>query len=270
MARRFSAEKVHLSATRRFDTEDVYVSAARDFDVEEVFVVDDPFLAAKKVYAGDYHLGAKKIYISGYETEPLIIQTLTLQPNETAMIDTYVQEAAPANGAPTTANFSVNGTAGFRRNVLLKFDLSGLVGKTPLTATLYLFNITTSGSNQSFPVHAILAANSGWVEGATWQYANPLTARWAGDVGADAGTDAGCSVAGTDYNATQMGSLEYPANAPANTAHAIALNIAQFAAMIIANRGMMCRRSPSGIFSFHSSTATNPLLRPKLVVTYTD
>jgi hypothetical protein len=199
----------------------------------------------------------------------LPVSTLTLQPDETAAIDTFVQEAAPTNAAATSATVATNGAAGSRRNAFLKFDLSTLAGKRILTATLYLRNVTTSGSSLSFPLHAILAANSAWVEGATWDYAVPSTVRWAGDTGADGGTDGGCSVSGTDYNATQIGSMEYTANAVADTEHAIALDVAQFTAMVAANYGMLMRRTVSGIFSLHSSSATTADFRPKLVVTYT-
>lgn len=179
--------------------------------------------------------------------------TLTLQPDETAAIDTFVQEASPTNAAATSATFAANGAATSRRNALLKFDLSTLVDKSIVDATLYIHNITTNAGNQSFPIHAILAANSAWVEGATWQYAVPSTVRWAGDTEADAGTDAGCSVSGTDYNATEIGTLEYVGNTAADTEHAVALDLAQFTAMVAANYGMVLRRTPSGIFSFHSA-----------------
>lgn len=196
--------------------------------------------------------------------------TLTLQPDETAALDTFVQEANPTNVATTAVNLSTNGAAGSRRNALLKFDLSSLAGKVIVTATLYIRNITTSAGALSFPLHAILAANSGWVEAANWNFANPSTVRWAGDTGADAGTDAGCSVSGTDYNGTQIGSVEYTAGAAADTEFAVALDVTQFTAMVAANYGFVLRRASSGVFSFHSSSASTAANRPKLVVDYND
>jgi hypothetical protein len=196
------------------------------------------------------------------------IPTLTVQAGEGAAIDTYVQEAAPINIATNVTSFSVNGAAGARRNALFKFDLSSLAGETVTRAVLQIANITVSVAHQTFLVHAILAANSAWTEGANWNYAVPSTTRWAGDVGADGGTDAGCSVAGTDYNATPMGEIAYLKNSPAGTIHEINLDVAQVQALVAANHGILIRRPNSGIFSFHSSGAAVPELRPKLIIEY--
>lgn len=194
--------------------------------------------------------------------------TLTLQAAEGTAIDTYVQEAAPANIATTVTSFSVNGAAGARRNALFKFDLSSLAGETVTRAVLQIANITVSVAHQTFLVHAILAANSAWVEGANWNYAVPSTVRWAGDTGADGGTDAGCSVPGVDYNATPMGEIAYLKNSPAGTIHEINLDVAQMQALVAANHGILIRRPISGIFSFHSSGSATADLRPKLIVEY--
>lgn len=199
------------------------------------------------------------------------IATLTSQPDETAATDTYVDEALPTTNLASNAAISANGTAGSRRIALLKFDLSALTGKLILAATLYLHNITTVGSNQSLPLFAILAANSGWTEaGATWNYALASTTRWAGDAASDGGTDAGGSVAGTDYNATAIGTLAYLANTVANTEHAISLSVAQMQAMVAANYGILMRKTTSNAFSCHSANATTAAYRPKLVVSYRD
>ncbi len=203
----------------------------------------------------------------GYSTP---IATLTLQPDETAAPDTFIQEASPSTAASANALISTNGAAASRRNAFLKFVLSTLSGKLVLRARLFLANSTTAATDFPFPVHAILAANSAMVEGATWDYAVPSTVRWAGDTGANGGTDAGCSVAGTDYNATALGTLQYLANTVADTVHEVELSVAQMQAMVAANHGMILFRTASGVFNFHSSSATTAGLRPKLVIDYRD
>lgn len=199
------------------------------------------------------------------------ISTLVLQPDETAGVDCYVLEDAPSTATSVGADIRASGTSGgFRRNALLKFTLTSLANKRLLRARLVLCNVTSQASNASLPVYAIKAANSGWVEGATWQYAVPSSVRWAGDTGADAGADAGCSVAGTDYETTAIGSMEYLANTAANTPHAIELNLPQMTAMVAANYGFVIRKLTTGNFSLHSSNAASAALRPKLIVNYRD
>lgn len=195
-------------------------------------------------------------------------ETLTIQPDETSAIDTFVQEAQPSNAATSSATVAVNAAAGSRRHALLKFDLSPLAGKTLVSARLVLCNTTTSTSNQDFYAYAILAANSGWVEGATWQYAVPSTTRWAGDVGANAGTDAGCSVPGVDYNSVPLGTATYIADSPDGSEISFDLDVSQMQNMVSNNYGIVIQRSISGIFSMHSSSSSTASLRPKLVVEY--
>lgn len=196
------------------------------------------------------------------------IQTVSFQPDDTTGFDTFLQEALPTNVATTAVNLSVNGAAGSRRNALLKFDLSSFVGKRIMRARLYLCNITTSASNATFSFHAILAANSAWVEAANWDYAVPSTTRWAGDTGADGLTDAGCSVADTDYSSAPLGGLEYVANTVADTQHTVELGLAQMQAMVSANYGIVMRRAATGVFSFHSSSSATPAFRPQLSIEY--
>jgi len=103
-----------------------------------------------------------------------------------------------------------------------------------------------------------------------WDYATGTT-RWAGDTGGDGGTDAGCSVSGTDYNGTSMGGWTYTSGDAAGVEYAVALNTAQFTSLVSANYGLVAR---SGDADWKSAIASSDHAttgyRPKLVVEYTE
>lgn len=208
-------------------------------------------------------------------TEELSMTTFTSQPDATAGIDGTHNEASPTSAGPTSVTINTHPGAGNRRFGMLKFDVSSIpAGAIVNSATLYLYNASTATSNRTFAVNSILVANSGWVEGFTWEYANPSTVRWAGDTGADAGTDAGGSVSGVDWDATALGTFTYTANDIADTEHAITLNVAQVQAWVDgANYGFILRRTDASgtLFQWRSSDyVTDITKRPKLVIEYTE
>ncbi len=202
--------------------------------------------------------------------------TLTLQPDGTAGIDTYVR-----SGSANT-NYATNAVIGFARadgdatydsRALLKFDLSSLVGASIVTAKLYVYDAAFMDGNYdaTYEVHRILLANAGWTEtGATWNYANSaLSLRWAGDAAANGGADAGCSQIGTDYAAAVMGSLAFASYALGKE-RLFTLDTTEFTNMVNANYGMALVMSASswqrwGVASSDHATAG---YRPKLVVEY--
>ena len=132
--------------------------------------------------------------------------TLTLQPDATDGIDTYVYEASANANFGTGVTLSLIGFAALRQRVLIKFDLSSIpAGATIDSATLTLYGQGSGADNTPLAVHRILAASGSWTEaGATWNFQDGV-ARWAGDAASDGGTDAGCTQSGTDFSATTMG-----------------------------------------------------------------
>ena len=204
-------------------------------------------------------------------SRPLVDPTLTLQPDAAAGKDTWIREDSADSNYATDAFLYIASQASVRRYTLLKFDLSSIPASAIVTAgTLSLWpaaNLTT----RSYAINCILAANNGWTEaGATWNYALASSQRWAGDTGSDGGTDAGCSVSGTDFNGTPLGSFTASGEA-ANTEIAITLNVAQVQALLSANYGFIWRRTTvaAGFKSWRSSDHANAAYRPKLVVEYT-
>lgn len=201
--------------------------------------------------------------------------TFTVQPDASAGIDGFNNEASPSGTGTTGASLNTQpAAAGARRFAFIKFDVSSIpAGVTVSSATLYLYNATVVAGTRAFAVNSVLAANSGWVEGLSWDYANPSTVRWAGDTGADGGSDAGGSVSGTDWNATALGTFNYAASDPADTEYAVTLNTSQVEAWINgANYGLVLRRTDAtaALFAFRSSDYTTDITkRPKLVIDYT-
>lgn len=153
---------------------------------------------------------------------------------------------------------------------LLKFDLSTLGGVTINSADLYYYTTSAPGvGGATAQAYRILVANSAWTEaGATWNYALASSTRWAGDAAANGGADAGCSVSGTDWSSTLMGSAVLANGEAVGTEHILSLGLTEFAVMIAANHGIYSRGSGNA-FRIGSSDHATTGYRPKLVVDYT-
>ena len=195
---------------------------------------------------------------------PVVVDpTLTLQPGA-AGIDTYLSTANP------DTNFGAANTLYFRQSTptlhtLIKFDLSALpAGAIVSSATLSFWNrVQLSRGANTINLYRILPANAAWTEaGATWNKLDGVNA-WAGS--------AGCGTSGVDFSTSLFGSMGWIADAPVGTEHVFALDLAEFAAMRVANHGI--RLSVTGgtiaYLEFCSSDHATAAWRPKLVVEYT-
>jgi hypothetical protein len=188
-------------------------------------------------------------------------------------IDTYVDYDNSSSNYGTVGYFQLYLSAGApRQHPLLKFDVSSLSGATVTSATLYLYEKGWGSGSYTGDLHRILSANSTWTEaGATWDYATGTT-RWAGDTGGDGGTDAGCSVSGTDYNASSMGTLSGDGDNAEGTEYTVTLTVSHVQAMIDdGDYGMvMIPTSQSGVQYICSSDHATGGYRPLLEVVYTE
>ena len=132
------------------------------------------------------------------------------QANDNCLIRNYNE--ANFGGGPLDVGLQ-NGSTGIRRS-LLRFDLSALAGKTVTAASLTLTlgrNADAGMDGATVELDRILPANAGWVMGtgtifpggetgaSCWNYKAYNTVAWAGLGGLD--------VAGTDYDATPVGSF---------------------------------------------------------------
>lgn len=166
--------------------------------------------------------------------------TLTLQP-DAAGIDTHVYEASADSNYAAWDAFEIRQFGTSRAFALLKFDMGGIpAGSIINGATLYLYG--SGGSyDDTLTLYRILAADSAWTEAATWNYADGASVRWAGDAAGNGGTDAGCSVSGTDYSGTAIGAAAFAKTLNAETA--FVLDLTEFRLMVAANHGLRINRA---------------------------
>lgn len=200
-----------------------------------------------------------------------VLSVETLQPAAAAGVDTCICGGASAdNNYGTNAVLYVRSSEPWRS--LIKFDLSGIpAGSTIFSATLSLWTAQQRAGTGTVTAYRILPANSAWTEaGATWNHAVHNTSHWAGDAGQDGGADAGCSVSGTDYSATTLGSTDFADGEVADTQHDIALNASEMQNMLAANHGMVLGRTAGTRYMevWSSDYAVDGTKRPKLVVYY--
>ena len=200
--------------------------------------------------------------------------TLTLQPDATEGIDTSLPAFSPnaLGGGGTTLDVYHAGLG--ERNSLIKLDLTSIPsGSTIDSAILYLTvsNILSNWGAGRVAISQILSANSAWIENSSWNYAVPSATRWAGDVGNNGGSDAGCSVSGTDFDSTPDADQSYTSGAAdAFDVIAFTLTAARVENLLVANYGWQLRQiTSSARIGFFSSDHATEAYRPKLVVTYT-
>jgi hypothetical protein len=187
--------------------------------------------------------------------------------------DTFIGEYV--GGEKSTDGYLVAGqlVSDDVKQTLMKFTLTSLEGKAITNAILTLYDAGGgNNTNGTYHIHRILPANAGWLEIATWQYADGAGASqyWAGDVGHDFGNDATCRVSGTDYATEIMSSLDLT-NPAFSTKRDYILDITEFDNMVNANHGICIHgydvNSTSWVF-VSSDMPGNEMYYPKLIVTY--
>lgn len=211
------------------------------------------------------------------KTLPITIDpTLTSQPNGTDGNDTFTAEWSANTVGGYLDNLVMNKLdPGYSSIGLIIFDLSSIPQSATIdSAYLHLWNQDTAAASLDYEAHVILSANSSWTESAsTWNYIiSGSSTRWAGDTGNDGGNDAGCSVAGTDYSNTTLGSWTYAANTAANTEHTITLSVSEIASLVQnGNYGWaIISKTANSWLGWNSSDYATASYRPKLVINYTE
>jgi hypothetical protein len=191
----------------------------------------------------------------------------------TTYIDTFLVEPYPDNTAAASIELRNIYITDNRQPSLLKFTLSSLSGATIASANLYLYTLDTYPTgNTGNIVRRILSGNQYWTEAnATWNYQDGSGGghRWAGDTGSDGGSDAGCSVSGTDYSSSALGAYTYTAWTAQYAEKNLSLDTTEFSSMVSANYGMILTSTNAGNHTFCSSDHATTGYRPKLVVEYT-
>lgn len=194
---------------------------------------------------------------------------LVIQPDGAAGCDTYVDQYFPDTNYGTSVTIAITGWSGFRQRALFKFDLSGIPAGATITGVSFVgWSSTVNDGTLNFA--RILAANSGWTEAATWNYADGASVRWAGDTGNDGGADAGCYVSGTDHSATPLASFSWVGESPAKE-NTVAFDLTEFGLMWAANYGFVVWEAAGSVAAkgMYTSDCETASYRPKLVVEYT-
>jgi hypothetical protein len=158
---------------------------------------------------------------------------LTIQPDASVGIDTYLDEASPTTvrGADADARVALT-SSGDNKDAMFKFDLTPIApGSTIEVATLsvYVYSETggVGGMGTSY-ITRVLGGNSGWAEGGHWNKADGAALDWAGSVG--------CATVGVDIASGNLWSGDaYQAATPAW--YNYTLDPVEFEALISNNYG---------------------------------
>ena len=194
------------------------------------------------------------------------MSTLTLQPDDTTGVDTFLDITAATTNYATDVRLGSgehNASSGFIWRSLIKFDLSSIPADATITsAILSLWTKTDLSSTTS--THYLYRVLKNWVEAeANWNRASTALA-W--------GT-AGCNNA-TDKESTEIGSTSVSATESVNTEIQFSLDVTKVQEWVsgaVANYGMLLRTTTelNDMWLWHSSSGTTAAYRPKLVVEYT-
>ena len=165
-------------------------------------------LAAVLALAGSSAMGDVIVYQQG-ETNALLAGNYDGQEDSRLIARS---DLADKNYGASTQGVRVHSSSYIDR-VAVRWDLSSLAGQY-LAINSVKLTLTSRGKTKgtgTVAAHAILPANSSWVEGTSfgaietgascWNYAQYDTAAWAGS--------GGCGSAGTDHDATALGSLGF-------------------------------------------------------------
>lgn len=182
---------------------------------------------------------------------------------------TYIQEAAPTTTIGNNAAISFSVAAGSRRNSLMRANVSSLVGREVVRATVVMAHTAQPPATRSIFGYAIATENADWEETtATWNTRNG-TDSYHGDVSLNGGTDGGCSVDGQDHDSELLFSIFVAGGTPANTKHSRQIDKKAVQRWIDTgvNPGIVVKAGANtNTMSWHSDDAVTAALRPVLIV----
>ncbi len=185
--------------------------------------------------------------------------------------DTYIVSNAATTNFGTSASLFAGERAGSAaiNRTLIKFDLSGLAGRTIVTATLRLV-LAYVGSQYATNDRILYAyrvrAGRDWVTTqATWNIYKTGNS-W---------TAAGCSDTTLDREPVAIGSAALQTTDAVGSAHDFALTpgaggVQDWVDGVLANNGLLIRSDTEvdDMYGFGSSRHLTPARRPALIVTY--
>lgn len=206
---------------------------------------------------------------------PVLAGSVTFQASRDAVILFADNQLADSNfGSRTLLDVGTHGATNGLRHSLIGFDLSSLAGQigtvNSVTLRLHVLEdaLFPSGSN-TVELYRLADANAGWIEGeVTWNERQPGVASWAGSAGA--------STAGTDYVSTLLASKSFDTTTDGVFDLVISGADAGFVLDWVSgtNAGFLLKpthtvQPSNNLILFHSREATDPTLRPELIVDFT-
>lgn len=224
---------------------------------------------------------AEKLSNTGFESDltswSSSTQTLTLQPDGTAGIDTMISGGAGVTaknmGVSTILSFDPTQSSVKR---LIKFDVSSIAASATCTAATLYFYQQTAGTSQAYTatVYSIASGNSAWPEGtkdqatggsgdSTWNHLDEgASTNWAGSVG--------LATSGTDFESSSLGTYTGNRADTAGTEYSSSLTCSRIQQWWSAstNYGLLITTDfKSG--GYASSDHATSARRPKFITTYT-
>jgi hypothetical protein len=188
--------------------------------------------------------------------------TVSSQPDATAGIDTDISLSSPTFNNGTITRMFVTGGS---QKSLVKFDLSSIDKEATCdTATLSLWSQNSAPSGDTHNVYSLHSNVSSWAETeATWTNYKTGSA-WPGSSGA--------STSGTDYEATVLGTLNFPATSPDSEVQSSLskTRIQGWFGASNTNYGLVIADGNVTGEAYWTSDFVTAGERPKFVVTYTD
>ncbi len=205
-------------------------------------------------------VGAKVADLNSLSAGDVIFDpTISSQPDASAGDDTHVRSDFPTTNLGTSSSMEMATTL---RKGLIRFNLSAVPSVATCDSAI-LTIYSNGGTLSTHTLYSVSAANSGWTEaGATYNTRDGTNA-WAGT--------AGLNTSGTDYEASAIASGTYNFN-PTGTATSFSLSTTRVKGWFggsNTNYGILYT-SNGGVDFVYASDYTNPSLRPKFVVGYTD
>lgn len=178
----------------------------------------------------------------------------TFQPDGTNGVDTFLDNTSQGSSALLTMFWGGSG------RVLIKFDVSSISADAICTSAHLSLWPESGSAISTWTAYSILSGNSGWNENATTTTKDGTNA-WAGS--------ASCSTAGTDYNATSIGTITWALNNNEQTFNLTPSTVQSWFGVSNSNYGIiMFTNASASNWSVSSSDAANSARRPKLTINY--
>jgi len=217
-------------------------------------------------------------YITGDDASHTVIDdegSAPITANYLLSDDTDLSLSASGNNNGASSDLIAGYSGVGHRKIIARGDFSAVPSGAIVTAasfSIYNKDAASTLLDHTLIAHRILAANAGWVEGNKSYVAATLTdpswakksqspsVNWAGS--------AGLSTSGTDYSATELGTVEIYDTEPGW--RTISLDLEEFALMLADNDGMVLdtvETTDGAIATYRSRSSATTGERPFFTVT---